>query len=83
MIYGHCDCGIDRTGQSFGAYAMRYLNFTWKEANKWNIAVAGHPIQCPNWLAMQWYCLYLRDVLKGSYAQLHCDEWYPCEKAKI
>lgn len=78
VIYGHCDCGCDRTGQTFGSYALRFLNYTWDQANKWDMQVAGRPIQCPNWLTMQWYCLYLQQVVAGQYSTLRCDDIYPC-----
>lgn len=31
VIYFHCDCGCDRTGQLAGGYSMRFLNATWDE----------------------------------------------------
>ena len=54
IIYGHCDCGCDRTGQTFGSYYMRWQNRTWEETNKLNTIIATRPMMCNNYLAMQW-----------------------------
>jgi len=60
VIFGHCDCGCDRTGETFGSYYMKWLNMTWEDTNKLNAVIAERPMDCFNYLAMQWYCLYLK-----------------------
>lgn len=81
IIYGHCDCGCDRTGQLFGSYAMRWQNKTWDEANKMNTVIATRPMECENYRNMQWYCLYLKHV--RNYAHLTCDVPHPCVKPEV
>ncbi|KAL6045218.1 putative Protein tyrosine phosphatase, dual specificity [Balamuthia mandrillaris] len=61
VIYAHCDCGCDRTGELFGSYYMKWQNKTWEETNALNTNFAERPMECPNYLAMQWYCMYLRE----------------------
>ena len=53
VIYLHCDCGCDRTGEVMGSYAMQYLGKSWSDTCKWNNAIAGRPQICPNQHAMQ------------------------------
>lgn len=63
VIYLHCDCGCDRTGELMGSYAMQYQGKTWDQVCEWNNQIAGRPQMCPNVHSMQWYCLYLNQVL--------------------
>jgi len=76
VIYGHCDCGCDRTGERFGSYYMKYLNMSWENTNELNTQIAGRPMGCENYLAMQWYCLWLRQ--EEDYTNLNCESWFPC-----
>jgi hypothetical protein len=60
MIYIHCDCGCDRTGQVSGAYVLKYLGWTWKDTVAYNNAVEPVPyvppcMQCPNYWALTWF----------------------------
>lgn len=41
VIYLHCECGCDRTGEIGGSYAMKYLNMTYDQATAWNEKIAG------------------------------------------
>jgi len=59
VVYFHCECGCDRTGEIAGSYAMRYLNFTFVEANTWDQKVAGRWILPNHKNGMEWYCEYL------------------------
>lgn len=59
VYYAHCNCGCDRTGEMMGSYALRWLNMSWEQVNAWNTKIAGRPMGCHNYLAMQWYCLWL------------------------
>jgi hypothetical protein len=76
ILYGHCDCGCDRTGELFGSYYMRWMNMTWEETNELNTDIATRPMSCNNYLAMQWYCLWLRDT--QNYSHLNCDDNADC-----
>ena len=62
-IYIHCQGGKDRTGEVVGSYYMRHMNRTLQEATTTDHKIAGRAIGHGNQLAMEWYCLYLRDVL--------------------
>jgi len=62
IIYGHCDCGCDRTGEMFGSYYMKWMDMTWEDTNQLNTKIANRSMECFNYLAMQWYCLYLNLV---------------------
>jgi hypothetical protein len=76
VFYGHCDCGCDRTGEFFGSYYMRWLNMTWQATNDLNTKIInGRSMCCQNYLAMQWYCLYLNAV-QGY--KLDCLTNQPC-----
>lgn len=62
VIYFHCECGCDRTGEIGGSYAMKYMNMTYAEAYHWDESIAGRwIIPNHNW-AMEWYCEYLHYV---------------------
>lgn len=63
LIYGHCDCGCDRTGQTFGSYYLRHLKWSWEATNTMNTIIPGRGMGCNNYLAMQWYCLYLNTAM--------------------
>jgi hypothetical protein len=76
VIYGHCNCGCDRTGQFFGSYYMRWLNMTWENVNALNTKIATRPMWCQNYLNMQWYCWWLRQT--QGYAHLDCQKNFQC-----
>eukprot|EP00026_Physarum_polycephalum_P015610 Phypoly_transcript_16330.p1 GENE.Phypoly_transcript_16330~~Phypoly_transcript_16330.p1 ORF type:complete len:242 (+),score=28.85 Phypoly_transcript_16330:113-838(+) len=59
VIYLHCECGCDRTGEIAGGYAMKYLNMTYDQVNVWNHDIAGRDIFFIHQFALHWYCLYL------------------------
>jgi len=60
VIYFHCECGCDRTGEVAGSYAMQYLNMTFYDAYAWDQSIAGRWILPNNEWAMEWYCSYLQ-----------------------
>jgi len=62
VIYLHCECGCDRTGEISGSYAMKYLNMTYSQATAWNEKIAGRPILPNHQFALHWYCEYLTIV---------------------
>jgi len=41
VIYFHCECGCDRTGEIAGSYAMTYMGYTYNQAYAWDQEVAG------------------------------------------
>ena len=75
VIFAHCDCGCDRTGELFGAYAMRFFSWTWSRVNEENTRIAGRPMMCHNYRMMQWYCLYLED---NGYSIGQCLQSHKC-----
>jgi hypothetical protein len=81
VIYGHCDCGCDRTGEIFGSYYMKWLNMTWEQANAMNTNISGDPIGCDNYLAMQWYCMYL--LYGENRTDLNCWTNQPCHADSV
>eukprot|EP00019_Armaparvus_languidus_P012284 CAMPEP_0168583278 /NCGR_PEP_ID=MMETSP0420-20121227/2475_1 /TAXON_ID=498008 /ORGANISM="Pessonella sp." /LENGTH=205 /DNA_ID=CAMNT_0008617911 /DNA_START=200 /DNA_END=817 /DNA_ORIENTATION=- len=75
VYYIHCDCGCDRTGLIGGSYYMTYMGLTWEQANTLNAQIAGRPMDCGPYLAMQWYCLYLNE---HAGMNLNCLNNQPC-----
>jgi len=59
VIYFHCECGCDRTGEIGGSYAMKYLGRNYKQTTAWNDIIARRPILPNHQFAIHWYCLYL------------------------
>jgi len=62
VIYLHCECGCDRTGEISGSYALSYLNKTFADVIKWNDGIAGRSILPNHQSALDWYCMYLSMV---------------------
>jgi hypothetical protein len=60
IVFFHCSCGCDRTGEMAAAYSMRYLNRTFTEMYRENERIAGRHIVYKNQVAAQWYCEHLR-----------------------
>jgi hypothetical protein len=65
-----------RLGEMFGIFALSYLKYNWTQVNEWNTKIAERPMDCPNYYAMQWYCLYLKQI-KGR-TDLDCLTNHPC-----
>lgn len=59
VLYGHCECGCDRTGEFFAAYQMAYMNRTFVEAMTFDTTVPNRHISYQNQAATQWYCHWL------------------------
>lgn len=59
VVFFHCDCGCDRTGEMGGAYWLAQMNVPFATVIERNTDIAGRPMLCNNFLALQWYCLYL------------------------
>jgi len=60
VIYVHCECGCDRTGEVAGSYAMQYMGMTFNEAYAWDEDIAGRWILPNHKWAMEWFCSYLQ-----------------------
>eukprot|EP01132_Coremiostelium_polycephalum_P002886 gene2886-3587_t len=60
VLYVHCECGCDRTGEVMAAYVMKYQGWSFEKAITWDYAIAGRKITIVNQWAAQWYCLYLK-----------------------
>jgi len=59
VVYIHCECGCDRTGEVAGSYALKYLGWNYTAVYNWDEAIAGRWISpFHNW-ALEWYCYYL------------------------
>jgi len=75
-IYFHCDEGCDRTGETYGAYAMRIHGKTWNQVNSENLNYCGRPQMCHWYKMMQFYCLYLNranpTAFKGCLQNIVC-----------
>ncbi len=62
VVYFHCDCGCDRTGEVAGAYMMRYQGWTYDAVVAYNDAIEPNQpgkMMCPNLWNLNWYCLRL------------------------
>jgi hypothetical protein len=87
VIYFHCECGCDRTGELTSAYAMRYLNMSYVRTMNLDTKMIGRTIDYCNQLAVQWFCLSL--LSSGSYhfpndcencKDWSCyDKWHDCD----
>jgi hypothetical protein len=81
VIYVHCYCGSDRTGELMGAWALAGGSVAqghgrnWREVNEENTRIAGRPVGCRNYRAMQWYCFEQEGIRQE---ELGCEENFPC-----
>jgi hypothetical protein len=68
VIYGHCICGCDRTGEFFAVYGMRYQADTFSTIMRYDTGVPTPPrnIGYSHQLYAQWACN--RMYYDGSYA---------------
>ena len=64
VVFIHCHGGKDRTGEVAGSYYMRHMNMTLQEATTRDHQIAGRSIGHYNQLALEWYCIWLREVLR-------------------
>jgi len=61
VIYVHCECGIDRTGEIIGSYYMAYRSFpSFKAAWDLDNKIGGRQMLPWSVFALQWYCYYLQ-----------------------
>lgn len=60
VIFAHCTCGCDRTGEFSAAYAMQYLGATLTEARNTNVQLIKREMFYTNQYATSWYCFYLK-----------------------
>lgn len=69
VLYGHCHCGCDRTGEFFAAWALRYGGRTFEEAMAEDEAIVRDVephITYANQVAVQWYCLHLQATVPAA-----------------
>lgn len=63
VVYFHCDAGMDRTGEMYGDYSMRYKNQTYSQVYDYDNSIegpGGRQINTVNKQALEWMCLYLQ-----------------------
>ncbi|KAF2074597.1 hypothetical protein CYY_004104 [Polysphondylium violaceum] len=60
VLYIHCECGCDRTGEIMASWVMRFQGWNFAQAMEWDYSIAGRKINFANQWATQWYCLYLQ-----------------------
>ena len=65
IVYAHCICGCDRTGEVAASYSMMFLNQTFTTAMNEDRKVAGRLIGYEHQVSAQWFCEYL--VASGQY----------------
>eukprot|EP01013_Petalomonas_cantuscygni_P027259 TRINITY_DN50070_c0_g1_i1.p1 TRINITY_DN50070_c0_g1~~TRINITY_DN50070_c0_g1_i1.p1 ORF type:complete len:264 (-),score=40.33 TRINITY_DN50070_c0_g1_i1:363-1154(-) len=70
VIFGHCACGCDRTGQIFADYYMRFQNMSFTEAMTVDVHVPNRPIGYEHQVASQFYCLYLQNTRPAEFPKL-------------
>ncbi|KAL4427485.1 hypothetical protein ABPG74_015188 [Tetrahymena malaccensis] len=66
IIFFHCIAGEDRTGQVFGGYVMRYMNWTYQNALDFDNHVEERKIHNASKYGLNWYCYYLNNQGKGG-----------------
>ncbi|EAR83120.1 dual specificity phosphatase domain protein (macronuclear) [Tetrahymena thermophila SB210] len=66
IIFFHCIAGEDRTGQVFGGYVMRYLNWSYQRALDFDNQVETRKINNGSKYGLNWYCYYLNNQEKGG-----------------
>ncbi|KAL4468356.1 hypothetical protein ABPG72_010757 [Tetrahymena utriculariae] len=66
IIFFHCIAGEDRTGQVFGGYVMRYLNWTYQRSLDFDNQVEDRNIHDESKYGLNWYCYYLNNQGKGG-----------------
>lgn len=62
IVYFHCDAGMDRTGEMYGDYQMRYKNQTYAQVHAYDSSIegpGGRQINKVNKQALEWMCIYL------------------------
>eukprot|EP01095_Lingulamoeba_sp_RSL-Kostka_P018006 TRINITY_DN967_c0_g1_i2.p1 TRINITY_DN967_c0_g1~~TRINITY_DN967_c0_g1_i2.p1 ORF type:complete len:320 (+),score=62.40 TRINITY_DN967_c0_g1_i2:51-962(+) len=77
VIYVHCRCGCDRTGEFFASYYMKYQQKTYTEAMKYDLTIHDRYIVYENQLMTQWYCEYL--FYTDQYPQSEINDCGNCE----
>eukprot|EP01132_Coremiostelium_polycephalum_P002885 gene2885-3586_t len=96
VLYIHCECGCDRTGEIFASYVMKYQGWSFNKSMEWDYAVAGRKIMPNHQFAAQWYCYYLKYVenqtiectsptwyMEKDNTQLEEEQQYPYQEPKI
>lgn len=64
VLFAHCTCGCDRTGEISEAYYMTYQNVkTFTRARNTNVQLIGREQVLQNLWGGWWYCYYLKYTL--------------------
>eukprot|EP01113_Clastostelium_recurvatum_P020432 TRINITY_DN2422_c0_g1_i1.p1 TRINITY_DN2422_c0_g1~~TRINITY_DN2422_c0_g1_i1.p1 ORF type:complete len:248 (-),score=55.75 TRINITY_DN2422_c0_g1_i1:89-787(-) len=71
VIYMHCECGCDRTGEMSISYYMQFMNMTLAQAHKINTDIIGREMETDEKYGMEWYCFHLKYALNYN---LTCQE---------
>jgi len=74
-LFGHCECGCDRTGEFFASYYMKYFGWTFSKAFSYDVLTILRDPSYDNQVATQWYCEYLRAI--GEYKADDCGNCAP------
>jgi hypothetical protein len=73
VIFGHCECGCDRTGQFFGAYNMLFHGQAFTDVMLFTNGLEWGAQTYENQVALQWFCEKL--VFDGVYRHKYdCDQ---------
>jgi hypothetical protein len=60
VIYFHCSCGCDRTGEWASAYEMQYMGMNLARTRDANVAIIHREIASTTGYGAEWYCFYLK-----------------------
>jgi hypothetical protein len=77
VLFFHCTCGCDRTGEFYAAYAIEFLNRTWTEAMAYDVKLIDRNPMYTSMVMSQWYCEFLSAT--GQYGHSDCGNCSPFE----
>merc|ERR1711871_624261 len=73
FVFGHCECGCDRTGEFFGAYELEFQSRSFEVVLTRNLKIVEmqrhRQMLHPNFQALLWYCWHLSYT---GHKHLHC-----------
>ena len=76
VVYVHCFCGTDRTGEMMGSWALSRQARSFPQVTRRNAKIGGRPMACRNYRALQLWCLEVQG--QRPEWQLECEENQPC-----
>ena len=80
VIFFHCTCGCDRTGEFGIAYSIKYQSMTWTDAMAYDVKLIKRNPTYSNMVMSQWYCEYLANT--GQYSHTDCGNCNPFQCAE-